>query len=76
MGLIAHPIAGYNPTKVKEILKVPVNYVLITIIIVARPGDPAILSEDHRIIELGERDRKPLVEVMTRNRFISELEKD
>ncbi|MCD5417123.1 nitroreductase family protein [Candidatus Bipolaricaulota bacterium] len=76
MGLIAHPIAGYNPTKVKEILKVPADYVLITLIIVARPGDPVNLSEDHRAIELGERDRKPLIEVMARNRFISELEKD
>ena len=76
MGLIAHPIAGYNPVKVKEILKVPADYTLIALIIVARPGDPADLSEDHRAIELGERDRKPLIEVMARNRFISELEKD
>jgi len=53
MGLIAHPIAGYNPTKVKEILKVPADYTLITLIIVARAGDPADLSEDHRTIELG-----------------------
>ncbi|MCD5415586.1 nitroreductase family protein [Candidatus Bipolaricaulota bacterium] len=69
MGLIAHPIAGYNPTKVKETLKIPTDYTLITLIVVARAGDPADLSEDHRAIELGERDRKPLVEVMARNRF-------
>lgn len=69
MGLIAHPIAGFNPVKVKEILRIPADYVLITLVIVAWPGDPADLSEDHRKVELGERDRKPLCEVMKRNRF-------
>ncbi|MCI2426343.1 nitroreductase family protein [Candidatus Acetothermia bacterium] len=72
MGLIAHPIAGYNPMKIKEILKIPADYVLITLVIVAHPGDPATLSKDHRVVELGERIRKPLVEVMARNQFIAE----
>jgi len=64
MGLIAHPIAGYDPLKVKEILKIPEDYVLITLVIVGKPGDLSILSEKHREIELSPRERKPLEEVM------------
>jgi len=76
MELIAHPIAGYNPEVVKKILNIPADYVLITLIIIARIGDPAALSDNHRTIELGERDRKPLDEVMTRNQFNWKLDKD
>ena len=69
MGLIAHPIAGYNPATVKEVLGIPEEYVLITLVIVGHPGDPATLSEGHRRIELGPRERKPLEAVVSRNRF-------
>jgi len=69
MGLIAHPIAGYKPVKVKEILEIPEDWVLITLVIIGRPGDPKMLSEKHREIELGPRDRKPLERVMNWNRF-------
>jgi len=69
MDLVAHPIAGYNPLKVKEILGIPEDYTLITLVIVGRPGDVSDLSEQHREVELGPRDRKPLSEVLARNRF-------
>jgi len=69
MGLIAHPIAGYNPTKVKEILKVPPDYTLITLVIVGYPGAPEKLSEKHRETELGPRDRKEITQVIAHNRF-------
>ena len=42
---------------------------VITLVIVARPGDPSSLSEKHRAIELGPRDRRPLDEVVAWNRF-------
>ena len=69
MDLVAHPIAGYNPMKVKEILEIPKDYTLITLVIVGHPGDVSQLSDQHREIELGPRDRKPLSEVATKNRF-------
>ncbi len=69
MGLIAHPIAGFKPTAVKEILGIPADYVLIALVIVGRPGDPETLSEKHREVELGPRDRKPLTDVLFWNRF-------
>ncbi len=69
MGLIAHPIAGYDPLKVKEALGLPRDYILITLIVVGRPGDVNTLSEKHREIELSPRERKPLEEVLAWERF-------
>ena len=69
MGLIAHPIGGYKPEEVKAALGVPAEYVLITLVIVGRPGDPATLSEKHRAIELGPRERRPLETVAAWNWF-------
>ncbi len=69
IGLIAHPIAGYDPVAVKKALGIPQNYVLITLVVVGKPGDPDTLSEKHREIELGPRDRKPLSAVLAWNKF-------
>jgi peroxiredoxin/nitroreductase len=75
MGLIAHPIAGYKPLKVKEILDIPDDYVLITLLIIGKPGDIGSLSDEHRERELGERARKPLKEVVVWNRFSFDRQK-
>jgi len=69
MGLIAHPIAGYDPVAVKKALGIPKEYTLITLIVVGKPGDVNTLSEKHREIELGPRDRKPLPTVLAWNKF-------
>ena len=69
MGLIAHPIAGYNPTKVKEVLGIPEDHVLITLVVIGRPGDPETLGEKHRAEELGPRERAPLEQVVSWNRL-------
>ncbi|MBC7220827.1 nitroreductase family protein [Candidatus Bipolaricaulota bacterium] len=69
MGLIAHPIAGYDPLAVKEALGIPNEYVLITLIVVGRPGEVRTLSDKHRAIELGPRERKPLSAVLAWNKF-------
>lgn len=63
MGLVAHPIAGYDPLAVKEVLGIPEDYVLITLVVLGWPGDPGELSGKHREIELGPRVRKPLSSV-------------
>jgi nitroreductase len=69
MGLIAHPIGGYKPEIVKAALGIPEPYVLITLVIVGHPGDAGQLSDKHRAIELGPRDRRPLDKVVSWNRF-------
>jgi len=57
-GLIAHPIAGYNPAKAKKILQIPKDYVLLCLIIVARPGTDSSLSDWQQKAESAERNRK------------------
>lgn len=72
LGLIAHPIGGYKPEPVKAALGIPETYVLITLVIVGHPGDVSQLSDKHRAIELGPRDRRPLGTVVSWNRFAFE----
>jgi len=69
MGLVAHPIAGYDPVAVKEALGIPEHYVLITLVVVGKPGDPGTLSDKHRETELGPRVRRPLSSVLAWNKF-------
>jgi len=36
LGLVAHPIAGFDPAKVKAILKIPDNMTLVTLVIIGK----------------------------------------
>lgn len=69
LGLIAHPIAGYDPVKAKAALGIPEDHVLITLVVVGWPGPGAGLSEKHRALESSPRDRKPLSEVAFWGRY-------
>ncbi len=53
LGLVAHPIAGFSPKKVKEILKIPVEYQVITLIIIGKKSDSLspLLSDKQRQVE-------------------------
>jgi nitroreductase len=63
MGLIAHPIAGYDPRKAKQALGIPDEMTLITLVIIGRPGDDlSLLSEKQRADEFVRPMRKPLGE--------------
>ena len=64
-GLVAHPIAGYNPKKAKTALGIDKDYVLAVLIIVARraEGDPegdGMLTPWQKTSESAPRNRKPL----------------
>jgi nitroreductase len=66
-GLVAHPIAGYNPKKAKAALGIPADHILITLIIVARKGelegeDASLLKEWQVERDKGDRQRKPVGE--------------
>jgi nitroreductase len=58
LGLVAHPIAGFNEDKAKEILNIPEEMRLITLIIVGKHSNEIReeLSED---MAKGERQRPP-----------------
>ncbi|AMW32163.1 redoxin domain-containing protein [Fervidobacterium islandicum] len=61
MGLIAHPVAGYDPIKVKELFEI--KGVVITLIAVGYWGNIDMLNEKHLAAEFSERIRKPVEEI-------------
>ncbi|MFX0036413.1 MAG: nitroreductase family protein [Candidatus Hermodarchaeota archaeon] len=58
LGLIAHPIAGYNEDQAKKILEIPVEMRLITLVIIGKHSKEInpVLSE---AMKLGEKQRPP-----------------
>jgi len=68
-GLHTHPIAGFNPLPIKEILKLPEDVVFLTLVILGYPGDVSILSEKHKASERAARERTPLDETVSSDRW-------
>jgi nitroreductase len=68
-GLYAHPIAGYAPAKAAKAVGLPEDFVVLTIVIVGKPGDGSLLSERQLEGEKAPRQRKNLGEVAFRDRF-------
>ena len=64
LGLVAHPIAGYSPKKVREVLGIPDDMNVVTLVIVGRHSDSIgeLLSEEQAKVELERPERKPLSE--------------
>jgi nitroreductase len=75
LGLIAHPIAGYDVAVAKQALGVPDDFVLITLIIIGRPGtDASMLSEKQLLAEKERPVRRALGENFFRGRWGAPLE--
>ena len=73
-GLVAHPIAGYNPKKAKAALGIPADHILITLIILARKGelegeDASLLKDWQLERDRGSRQRKPVDETAFRDNW-------
>ncbi|MCK4366484.1 MAG: nitroreductase family protein [Thermoplasmata archaeon] len=63
LGLIAHPIAGYEPEAVKEALGIPRDHVVISLIVCGHHGDDdSLLSEKQKEIEPERPERDPIDE--------------
>lgn len=63
LGLIAHPIAGYDALAIKEKLGIPADHVLITLVICGHPGtDVSLLSEKQLLAEIERPQRRPIGE--------------
>ena len=71
LGLVAHPIAGFSPQKVRDILGIPEEYQVITLIIVGKKAEEIspVLSEEQRKWETSRPLRKPFAEVAAIDRF-------
>jgi len=77
LGLVAHPVAGYDAHKVREVLGIPAELVLIALIIVGKRADKVnpTLLEWQVERDAGPRVRKPLDEVVHLNAYHLEQEK-
>jgi len=63
LGLVCHPIAGYDPLKAKQLLGIPEEYIVITFVIVGYPSaDSAFLSDKQKAQEPARPERKPIGE--------------
>jgi nitroreductase len=71
LGWVAHPIAGFDEMKAKEILGVPAEMQLITLVIVGKKSETInpSLSENMRLGEAGRPERLPLAEIARENHF-------
>ena len=58
LGLVAHPIAGFDELKAKQLLKIPENMKLITFINIGKKSD-IVNPELSELQKLGEKQRPP-----------------
>lgn len=75
LGLVAHPIAGYSPKKVRQIIGLPDDYRVHTLIIVGRKSEiiSPMLSEKQIAWEKERPERLPLDKFVFIDRFALNL---
>ncbi len=71
LGLVAHPIAGYDQKKVKEILNIPEEMTLISLVIVGKHATDLKpeLNEHQAEAEKSRPERLPLDQIAFHNKF-------
>lgn len=76
LGLVAHPIAGFDPAMVREVLGIPENVTVITLVAVGRRAATIspVLSEKQAELETQRPERLPLEQVAFFNRWRGESE--
>jgi nitroreductase len=74
LGLVAHPIAGYSPKKVRELLNIPERFNIITLILIGKHAATIspVLSEKQVEWEKTRPERLPQEKVMFLNRYTGE----
>jgi nitroreductase len=70
LGLITHPIAGFNKDEAKEVLGLSDHHTLITLIGIGMKNENlGFLGEKHQIQEMSQRERKPISEIGFLDRY-------
>ncbi|MDH3365181.1 MAG: nitroreductase family protein [Thermoplasmata archaeon] len=70
LGFVAHPIAGYDPSKVREVLGIPDDRIIITLVICGFHGqDDTLLSDKQREAERERPRRKAIGENFHSNKW-------
>ena len=74
LGLVAHPIAGYSPQKTREILGIPEDLEVITLVNIGKHAHDLhpVLTEKQRGTEVARPERFPLEKFVYLNRFSKE----
>jgi len=63
LGLVAHPMAGFDIEKARVDLKIPSGYEPVAMVAVGYPGELSVLPDYLQQRELKPRERKPLAEI-------------
>jgi len=70
LGLIAHPISGFNPVRTRAALGIPADYVVIAYVVCGYPGDDeSLLSDWQKERQRVRPERKPLGEAFYSSRW-------
>ena len=69
LGLIAHPMGGFDRAEARRRFALPDGMTPIAMIAVGLPGDPAVLDEKNRQREAEPRTRRPLREIAFAGRW-------
>ncbi len=71
MGLVAHPIAGYSPNKVREIVHLPEEYNIVTLVVIGKKKTDfsEYISEDQKEREKERPSRLKVEEFTFLNQF-------
>jgi nitroreductase len=72
LGLVAHPIAGFSPKKTREVLGIPGEYQVITLVLIGRRADSPspVLSPKQLEAETERPERLPFEEFAFLNSFV------
>ena len=75
LGLVAHPIAGYNEDTVKQVLGIPEDMTVITLVNVGKKSDTIhpLLTEGQAARENVRPERLPLEQFMAIDRFNDQI---
>jgi len=63
LGLVAHPMAGFEIEKARADLKIPSGYEPVAMIAVGYPGELSVLPDYLQQREIKPRERKPLTDI-------------
>jgi nitroreductase len=76
LGLVAHPIAGFSPQAAKEILGIPGDVMLITLLIVGKKADAEQTGFTEKQIETERQrpERRPLSRIYSIDKYDEALE--
>lgn len=68
-GLLVHQMAGFSPKKSRESFSIPDDCEPAAAIAVGYPGDPQMLNDNFREMEIAPRERTPLSEFVFHGKF-------